>query len=207
MLEIKNITFAYTQRYVLDGVTFNVASGERLAVLGANGSGKTTLLRILATLAYPTSGTVEADGANIFRYSLRYRRSLGYLSETCPIMEDMRVGAYLKFCAQFKGEVQRKIRHRVSEALDNCQLTHLKNEFAGNLSFGERKRLALAEATLLRPRYLLLDDAFAGLDAAGCECVKRIFTTMPNYTAIIIAGSDRANLESVATKTFELGGE
>ena len=164
MIEIRNLAFAYGRESVLRDVSFVVSPGEAVAVVGANGAGKTTLLRILATLAVPTAGTVMMDGQDAFARPLRYRRQIGYLGEEAALYDDMTVKEYLHYRAKLKGEPPKRVRRRVSEAAEMCQVADALRAPIRSLSTGIRKRVALADALLLRPRVLLLDDFLAGLD-------------------------------------------
>ena len=152
MLEARDISFAYSRRPILDGATFSVASGEAVALVGANGAGKTTLMRVLAGLLFPMSGTLKTDGFDAFREPIRFRRQLGYLPESAPSEPGLTVKAYLKFRAKLKGEQVRRIRHRVLEAMESCGLDELGETRIASLSNGQRRRVALADALLLRPR-------------------------------------------------------
>ena len=204
MLEVKHISFSWGRVPLLDDVSFTVAPGETVALVGANGAGKTTLLRILAGVCLPSSGTVVADAADLLRTPLRYRRLLGYLPESAAVEPGMTVKGYLKYRANLKGEMLKKIRHRVQEAMDLCGLSARADARVDNLSQGLRKRVALADAILLRPRFLLLDDLLAGLDAETRLSVGRILRSVSSFAATIVSGHELEELESFATKFYVL---
>ena len=204
MLEVKHISFSWGRVPLLDDVSFTVAPGETVALVGANGAGKTTLLRILAGVCLPSSGTVVADAADLLRTPLRYRRLLGYLPESAAVEPGMTVKGYLKYRANLKGEMQKKIRHRVLEAMDLCGLSARAEARVDNLSQGLRKRVALAEAILLRPRFLLLDDLLAGLDAETRLSVGRILRSVSSFAATVVSGHELDELESFASKFYVL---
>ena len=143
MLEVKHISFSWGRAPLLDDVSFTVAPGETVALAGANGAGKTTLLRILAGVCVPVSGTVVGDAVDMLRTPLRYRRLLGYLPESAAVEPGMTVKDYLKYRANLKGEVPKKIRHRVLEAMDLCGLSARADARVDALSQGLRKRVAL----------------------------------------------------------------
>ena len=206
MLEVKHISFSWGRAPLLDDVSFTVAPGETVALAGANGAGKTTLLRILAGVCLPSSGTVVADAADLLRTPLRYRRLLGYLPESVAVEPGMTVKGYLKYRANLKGEMQKKIRHRVLEAMDLCGLSARAEARVDNLSQGLRKRVALAEAILLRPRFLLLDDLLAGLDAETRLSVGRILRSVSSFAATVVSGHELDELEGFATKFLALKG-
>ena len=206
MFEAKNIRFSRGGSEILSGVTFSVDAGEVLAITGANGAGKTTLLKILAGIWLPTSGTAISDGVDILEEPLRHRRRLGWLGETAPADDDLTVKGYLKYRARLKGEQSRKIRHRVREALAACGLETLADVLVGRLSRGQRKRVALAEATLLRPRLLLLDDVFAGLDHGARESVMAIVAAFQPFASIIVSGHEREWFARMGARLLELKG-
>ena len=204
MLEAQNISFAWGDAPLLADVTFSVAPGEVAALVGANGAGKTTLMKILAGVMLPSSGMVLADGNDTFANPLRYHRVMGYLPENCPAEPDMTVKDYLTYRARLKGEMAKKIRHRVQEAISLCGLGRQAHGRIGRLSFGQRKRVALADALLLRPRFLLLDDLLAGLDAVTRASLGRILASVAMFAAVVVSGHELDELETYASKFLVL---
>ena len=206
MLDVKHISFSWGRSPVLDGVSFTVSPGETVVLAGANGAGKTTLLRILAGVCLPSSGTVVGDKVDMMRSPLRYRRLLGYLPESAPVEPGMTVKDYLKYRANLKGEISKKIRHRVHEAMELCGLTERANVCVDVLSQGFRKRVALADAILLRPRFLFLDDLFAGLDAETRFSVGRILKAVSTFAATVVSGHELDELQGLASRFLVLKG-
>lgn len=204
MFEVRKINFTKSGYRVLSGVTFSVSTGSVVALTGANGAGKTTLLKILAGIWMPTSGTAVFDGVDMIGEPIRYRRHLGWLGEAAPADDDLTVKAYLKYRARLKGEQSRKIRHRVKEAMSVCGLERLSDVLIGSLSRGQRKCVALADAVLLRPRLLLLDDVFAGLDAASRDSVASMIASFKVFAAIIVSGHDREWFDRIGADVMEL---
>ena len=206
MLEVRDITFSYARRRILDGATFSVASGETVALVGANGAGKTTLMRILAGLYLPSSGSLRADGFNVFREPIRFRRQLGYLPESAPMEPGFTVKGYLKFRARLKGEQNRRIRHRVFEALAACGIEDLADMRITHLSNGMRRRVALADALLLRPRFLLADDLFAGIDPAARTALGQTLVSFSQFASVVVTGHELEDLARCATRFLVLKG-
>ena len=204
MLEVQHISFSWGRRLLLDDVSFSVAPGETAVLAGANGAGKTTLLKVLAGLCEPSAGTVLADGFDTFRQPLRFRRLMGYLPETAPADPDLGVRSYLRYRANLRGEMAKKIRHRVAEAMDLCGLEPYADAAIGDLSFGLRKRVALADALLLRPRFLLLDDLLAGLDPATRQSFGRILAAISSFASVVVSGHELDELAQWATKFYVL---
>lgn len=200
MFEVRNIAFSYGTRRVLEDVSFVVSPGETVSVVGSNGAGKSTLLRILATLLVPDSGLVMLDGQDALIHSLSYRRKFGYLSERVPLADDMRVGEYLTYRAALKGELSKRIRRRVEEAVSLCRLGDVQKDRIGGLSQGVRKCVALADALLLRPRVLLLDDFLAGLDRSMRQTAGSILSDVAAFSSVVVTGHEFEDLAQWTTR-------
>ena len=190
MLEVRSLAFSYRRRPVLRDVSFVASPGEVVSVVGANGAGKTTLLRVLATLAFPDSGKILLDGLDAAARPLRYRRQVGYLPETPAFYEEMTVKDYLRYRADLKGEPAKRVRRRVNEAAETCRVADCLGATLKSLSLGLRKRVALADALLLRPRVLLLDDFLAGLDTAMRRAAEDILSTAAAFSSVIVTGHE-----------------
>ena len=200
MFEVRNISFSYS-RPVLRDVSFVASPGETVSILGANGAGKTTLFRILATLTVPDSGMVLSDGQNAFTAPLKYRRQLGYLPERTALYEDMTVKEYLSYRANLKGEPSKRIRRRIGEAAEICRIADGQmRTVIRDLSAGQKKRVALADALLLRPRVLLLDDFLAGLDSEMRKSAGEILSGAAAFSCVIVTGHEIEDLMKWSTR-------
>lgn len=204
MFEVRNVCFSRSGRDILSGVSFSADTGDVLAITGGNGVGKSTLLKILAGIWLPSLGAVTVDGVDISEEPIRHRRRLGWLGECAPAEIDMSVKSYLKYRALLRGEQSRKIRHRVREAMSLCALEPFAGSVIGHLSRGQRKRVALAEAILLRPRLLLLDDVFAGLDPESCEAVVSMIGSFRAFASVILAGHETDLFAKAGASIIEL---
>lgn len=200
MFEVRNISFSYS-RPVLRDVSFVASPGETVSILGANGAGKTTLFRILATLAVPDSGMVLSDGQNAFTSPLKYRHQLGYLPERPALYEDMTVKEYLSYRANLKGEPAKRIRYRIGEASAICRIADGQmRTVIRDLSVGQKKRVALADALLLHPRVLLLDDFLAGLDSEMRKSAGDILAGAAAFSSVIVTGHEIEDLMKWSTR-------
>ena len=204
MFEIRNIAFSYGRSQVLRDVSFMVSPGEAVSVVGANGAGKTTLLRILATLAVPDSGTVMSDGQDALARPLRYRRQIGYMPERIALYDDMTVKEFLVYRALLKGEPAKRVRRRTSEAAEICRVTDCLRTPIRRLSAGIVKRVALADALLLRPRVLLLDDFLAGLDSGMRTIAGEILSSAAAFSSVIVTGHEVADFARWTTRILVL---
>lgn len=200
MYEVRNIAFTYRSRKVLRDVSFVVSPGEIVSIIGANGVGKTTLLKVLATLEVPDAGAVMIEGQNALLRPLKYRRQLGYLPEKVALYEDMTVRDFLNYRAIVKGEPAKRIRRRVGESCEMCQISDFLKSPIGALSAGLKKRVALADAFLLRPRILLLDDFLAGLDNDMRSSMGSILSNAASFSSVIVTGHELDDLARWTTR-------
>lgn len=200
MIEVRNLAFTYARKQVLRDVSFVVSPGEVVSVVGANGVGKTTLLKILATLAVPDSGVVMVDGQDMATRQLKYRKQLGYLPERIALYDDMSVKDYLRYRAFLKGEPNRRVRRRIDEAVEMCRISEILRMPISALSMGLRKRVALADALLLRPRVLLLDDFLAGLDFGMREAAGAILSDAAAFSSVIVTGHEIEDFSKWTTR-------
>jgi len=190
MLEVKDISFSYGVRETLGNITFDVASGEIVAVVGANGAGKTTLLRLLSCLLMQDSGHTLIDGIDSVVRPIAYRSKIGFLSEKCPLYDEMTVEEYLTYRLKIKGERQLRVRRRLEEVLALCRLDEHRKMVIRLLSYGYRKRVGLADVLTTHPGVLLLDDPLAGMDLPQRKQVAEVLTSVSGRSLIVIAGHE-----------------
>ncbi|MGY1848199.1 MULTISPECIES: energy-coupling factor ABC transporter ATP-binding protein [unclassified Blastococcus] len=182
-------------RPVLDGADLTVPAGRRLAVLGANGSGKTTLLRCLSGALPPVSGAVTVDGVPLehTRRGLRQHRQTVQLVLQDP--DDQLFSASVAQDVSFGplnlGLDEDAVRARVAEALDLLAVDHLAARPTHQLSYGERKRVAIAGAVAMRPCVLLLDEPTAGLDpSAVTEALAALSRLQEHDSTVVMSTHD-----------------
>src|SRR5580765_2679806 len=123
MIEVENLTKRYSGQTAVSDISFTVAQGEIVGLLGENGAGKSTTMRILSCYLPASSGTVRVAGLDVFHQSNEVRRRIGYMPENNPLHFDMRVREYLKFRARLKGLGLRRSRSRVDTVMEQCGLT------------------------------------------------------------------------------------
>lgn len=194
-LEGRGLTFAYEDVPVLRGADLLVAGGTRIALLGANGSGKTTLLRLLSGALRPDAGEVRVGGEVMSggRKGLRRHRELVQLVLQDP--DDQLFSADVRRDVSFGplnlGLSEEEVEARVAETLGLLGLADLADRPVHRLSFGQRKRAAIAGAFAMRPCLLLLDEPTAGLDPAGVEEMLGALARLEErHTTVVIATHD-----------------
>ena len=167
MLDVRNLCKSFDKKPFLTELTFQVADGECLILLGRNGAGKTLLLNILATLVEPTSGRVSIDGIDAFANTKQVRPSIGYIPVAFEGYPELSVLAYLNFFAAAYKLEKRSRADAIEAVLELMDIQHLREVKIGTLSTGERQRLLLAKTFLHEPQLWLLDEPFAPLDPSG----------------------------------------
>ncbi|WP_448321471.1 energy-coupling factor ABC transporter ATP-binding protein, partial [Streptomyces sp. CO7] len=196
MVALRDVSFGYEDGpRVLDGLGFEVREGRALALLGRNGSGKTTLMRLLSGGLRPRSGRVELEGGPVSydRAGLTRLRSTVQLVVQDP--DDQLFAASVAQDVSFGplnlGLPEAEVRARVDEALAALDITGLGDRPTHLLSYGQRKRAAVAGAVAMRPRVLVLDEPTAGLDPDGQE---RLLATLESLrrggTTVMMATHD-----------------
>ncbi len=181
----------FGDRWLFRRLSFQVARGECLVLVGRNGSGKSTLLKMLAGLVPPTEGTLVRPADP--------RTGLGYAALDQAVYLTLTVREHLELAARLRG-----CESRASELLDEVGLAYAAPFPARTLSTGMRARLKLALAIQPRPDVLLLDEPGAGLDAQGLATLEAVVSKLAPATAVIIATNDPAE-RRFATHELELG--
>ena len=167
MLKVQNLSKSFDKKPMLTELTFQVAAGKCLVLLGKNGSGKTLLLNILATLVEPTSGTVSIDGIDAFANLKQVRPRIGYIPVAFEGYPELSVVNYLNFfAAAYKLEKRGRV-DAIDTVLELMDIQHLREVKMGTLSTGERQRLLFAKTFLHEPQLWLLDEPLTPLDPGG----------------------------------------
>jgi sulfate transport system ATP-binding protein len=167
-IEVQNVTKAFGTYTALQDVSFQVPTGELIALLGPSGSGKTTLLRIIAGLEFPDQGTILFHGEDATDRSV-HDRQVGFVFQHYALFRHMTVFDNIAFGLRVRRRRERPtksaIRDKVHELLRLVQLEGLAGRYPHQLSGGQRQRVALARALAVEPKVLLLDEPFGALDA------------------------------------------
>ena len=167
MLDVQNLCKSFGKKPFLTELTFQVAAGECLILLGRNGVGKTLLLNILATLVEPTSGSVSINGIDAFANLKQVRPSIGYIPVAFKGYPELSVINYLKFFAAAYKLEKRERASAIDAVIELMDIQHLRNVKIGLLSTGERQRLLFAKTFLHEPQVWLLDEPLTPLDPNG----------------------------------------
>ncbi|MGL4610086.1 MAG: ABC transporter ATP-binding protein [Trueperaceae bacterium] len=184
-IETKNLSKVYRQKVAVQNVTFRVNPGEVYALVGPNGAGKTTIIRLVAGLAFPSSGEVYLAGSNPHEKP-QVRRKLGAVVEAPAAFYPYMTGrGNLNLHADLAGNVTKE---RISEVLEMMGLSNAADRKVGTYSLGMRQRLGVASALLTRPEVLILDEPASGMDPLSLHLVHSVLRqAAENGTAVLLS--------------------
>ncbi len=176
-LRVENLQKQYRKRKVVDGVSLSVDTGEVVGLLGPNGAGKTTSFYMIVGLVPVDQGRILLDEQDVTDQAMHVRaqRGIGYLAQEPSIFRRLSVENNILAILETRKELDRLSRQeRCSELLEEFGISHLRKNLAMSLSGGERRRLEIARALAVRPRFILLDEPFAGVDPLAVMDIKQI---------------------------------
>ena len=187
MIEVSGITKEFGRFTAVNGLSFSVAKGEVLGFLGPNGAGKTTTMRILTGFIPATRGTAVVAGHDILSEPLQAKRKIGYLPESPPLYPEMTVVDYLEFVSRIKDVPRERRKARITESLEKCSLTDVRDKLLGKLSRGYRQRVGLAQALVHEPEVLILDEPTAGLDPKQINETRALIRSLGGDHTVVLS--------------------
>jgi lipopolysaccharide export system ATP-binding protein len=176
ILRTEEIKKAYKGREVVQGVTIEVKQGEIVGLLGPNGAGKTTSFYMIVGLVKPDSGRVFLDDKEITKVPM-YKRSkmgIGYLPQEVSVFRKLSVEDNILAILQMTKLSKIKQKERLEELLNEFGLQHVRKNLGNKLSGGEKRRTEIARGLAINPKFILLDEPFAGVDPIAVEDIQRI---------------------------------
>ncbi|HAZ41837.1 MAG TPA: LPS export ABC transporter ATP-binding protein [Methylococcaceae bacterium] len=177
ILSTQNIIKRYHKRNVVDGVSVEIRTGEIVGLLGPNGAGKTTSFYMIVGLITPDEGQIMLDGRDISHMPMheRARLGIGYLPQEPSIFRKLTVLENLMAVLELRPELTHGQRELIAgELLEEFNVGHLRHQPAMGLSGGERRRVEIARALACEPRFMLLDEPFAGVDPISIIDIQKI---------------------------------
>lgn len=178
ILDVQHLRKQFGSRVVVKDVSFSVRSGEIIGLLGPNGAGKTTSFYMVAGLLASDGGDIFLDEQNIKSYPIhkRAQMGLGYLPQEASIFRQMTVEENIRAILELKKLDAKKLATEVDRLLDELSIEHLRDVNATALSGGERRRCEIARALANYPRFILLDEPFAGVDPIAVSDIQKVIT-------------------------------
>ncbi len=186
---MRHLSKSYRSRKVVTDVSLSVQSGETIGLLGPNGAGKTTSFYMIVGLVPSDSGTIHLDNKEISRLSMdeRSHLGLGYLPQEASVFRKLTVEDNIMAILETRmPNDQQKAKQRLELLLQEFHIAHLRYNLGMSLSGGERRRLEIARALASEPRFLLLDEPFAGIDPISINDIQRLIHRLCDHGIGII---------------------
>jgi len=201
-IEVSHLVKTYGTLPAVNDLSFTVNRGEIVGLLGPNGAGKSTTMRILTGYLPANSGSVRICGLPVASQSEATKRHIGYMPENNPLPEDMRVSEYLWFRGRLKEMPRARLRARIDEVLELCDLKRNRHRILGRLSKGNRQRVGIAEAILAEPAVIIMDEPTIGLDPHQIIIVRDLIASLRGRMSVIISSHILPEIEATCDRVL-----
>jgi len=206
-LHTENLVKKYSGRAVVNDVSVEVNHGEIVGLLGPNGAGKTTSFYMIVGLIKPNSGGVYLEGVNITREPMykRAQRGIGYLPQEPSVFRKMSVENNIRSVLEISGLPKNQQKDRLELLLDEFGLNHVRTSRGDLLSGGERRRTEIARSLAINPKFILLDEPFAGVDPIAVEDIQEIVSKLKDRNiGILITDHNVRETLSITDRAYLL---
>jgi ABC-2 type transport system ATP-binding protein len=201
-IEVENLFKRFGRVVAVNEISFTVRRGEIIGFLGPNGAGKSTTMRILTGYLPATAGLVRICGHAVASAPLEAKRRIGYMPENNPLPEDLRVREYLRWRGRLKGMGGRRLRRRLEEVLELCDLARAQNRIIGKLSKGFRQRVGVADAILAEPDVIIMDEPTIGLDPHQILMIRDLIGSLRGRMSVIISSHILPEIEMTCDRVI-----
>lgn len=205
-IEVEHLQKNYGSLSAVNDLGFTVKRGEIVGLLGPNGAGKSTTMRILTGYLPATSGSVKICGLPVASHPELTKRHIGYMPENNPLPEDLRVSEYLWFRGRLKEVPRAKLRQRIDEVLELCDLKRSRHRVLGRLSKGTKQRVGIAEAILAEPAVIIMDEPTIGLDPHQILIVRDLIASLRGRMSVIISSHILPEIEVTCDRVLIING-
>lgn len=201
MIELKDISKFFNDTAVLDGVSLEVNDGEVLTIIGQSGAGKSVLMKIIIGLLSPDGGRIIIDGDDVTDYTETQmnetvRTKIGMVYQYDALWDSMSIGDNLKLALRIKKDLSEEdMDIEVKESLDMVELPDVGRQFPEELSGGMKKRIAVARAIIMKPKYIVYDEPTTGLDPVLINTIDNLIVKLnreQNITSLVISHNVRS---------------
>ena len=207
-LSIKKISKSYDSKKVVSNVSIEVCTGEVIGLLGPNGAGKTTCFYMITGLISPETGSINLNQKNITSLTIDQRANLGlgYLAQEPSIFRGLSVSDNIFSILEQRSDIDKKEKEeKLSYLLEKFNISHIKNTMGISLSGGERRRAEIARALASDPKFILLDEPFAGIDPISVIDIQEIIKDLKeNKIGILITDHNVRETLNVCDRSYIL---
>ncbi|MBC7696260.1 MAG: LPS export ABC transporter ATP-binding protein [Burkholderiales bacterium] len=207
ILRSENLVKKYKNRTVANNVSVQVQQGEIVGLLGPNGAGKTTSFYMIVGMVKPNSGKIYLDDMDITNEPMYKRAQLGvgYLPQEASVFRKLSIEDYLRAVLQMTKKTKAEQEHKVESLLDEFALHHVRKNLGDQLSGGERRRTEIARALATDPKFILLDEPFAGVDPIAVEDIQSVVRKLKDKNiGILITDHNVHETLNITDRTYLL---
>ncbi len=204
-LRAENLVKTYKKRSVVKGISVEVNQGEIVGLLGPNGAGKTTSFYMIVGLVKPNSGNIYLDDMNITNFPMykRAQNGIGYLAQEASVFRKLSIEDNILSVLQLTKLSKEAQEAKMEELIAEFSLEHIRTNRGDLLSGGERRRTEIARALATDPKFILLDEPFAGVDPVAVEDIQRIVAQLKNKNiGILITDHNVQETLAITDKTY-----
>lgn len=202
MIEVEELARRYGDFQAVTGVSFTIAAGEVVGLLGHNGAGKTTIMKMLAGYLEPSAGTARIDDLAVVADRQAVQSLIGYLPENCPLYPEMTVVDYLDYQAALHGLSDADRPAAIREAITRTWLQDKALDSISTLSRGYRQRVGVAQAILHKPRILILDEPTNGLDPTQIAQMRQLIHALAKTSTVILSTHILQEVQAVCDRVL-----
>ncbi len=204
-IECHGLVKKFKRKVVVDHVDLYVDQGEVVGLLGPNGAGKTTIFNMVLGVVIPTSGKIMFSGMDITKVPISHRARFGitYLQQETSVFGGIKVFENIELVLRFYEKDKHKRKSKVEELLKEFGIWELRDQYAGDLSGGEKRRLELARMMALNPSFLLLDEPFVGIDPKTVKDIQQMIRSLKKRNiGIIVTDHTVSALSEVVDRLY-----
>lgn len=207
VLRTENLVKRYGKRTVVNHVSIDVTQGEIVGLLGPNGAGKTTTFYMTVGLITPNEGEIFLDNRNITSYPIykRARLGIGYLAQEASVFRKMTVENNIRSVLEMTGKPKEYQRAKLESLIEEFHLQNVRKNYGDRLSGGERRRTEIARCLAIDPKFIMLDEPFAGVDPINVEEIQSIVYSLKNKNiGILITDHNAPETLSITDRAYLL---
>ncbi len=205
ILRADNIQKIYGSRKVVQGISLQVSQGEIVGLLGPNGAGKTTSFYMIVGMIKPNGGNIYLDDQEITQDAMykRAQKGIGYLAQEASVFRKLTVEENIMSVLEFTNRTKKERKEKLESLIEEFSLGHVRKNKGELLSGGERRRTEIARCLASDPKFILLDEPFAGVDPIAVEDIQSIVAQLKNKNiGILITDHDVQATLAITDKTF-----
>ncbi|MBU3021826.1 ABC transporter ATP-binding protein [Aestuariibacter sp. A3R04] len=206
MIQVKHLERRYGKFRAVNDVSFNIARGEIVGLLGHNGAGKTSIMKMLTGYLEPTAGIIQVDGLAIGKQTKEIQKKMGYLPENCPVWPEMTVIDYLDYQAALHNIPPTKRTAAIAKAIARTALKDKATAPIQTLSRGYRQRVGVAQAILHEPEIVILDEPTNGLDPTQIRHMRTLIQELAKTATVIVSTHILQEVQAVCERVLILRG-